>query len=160
MSCLTTSTFATIVTYQKFGCSSQNKLFSLFILNFLFYSPILLSKQYSHFCFCLNQAWCTSHVHLIQSTRNISFLKFAFMIYWAFLVAIYDQREGTHHDRLHKDHASWLIVFLELKYYTNIWYFQTYAKRDMVFTDKIGMYIEEIDTYNTENKLHIIKSST
>ena len=103
---------------------------------FYFYSAIVLSKQYSHFCFCLNQAWCTSHVHLIQSTRNISFLKFAFMIYWAFLVAIYDQREGTHHDRLHKYHASWLIVFLELKYYTNIWYFQTYAKKDMIFAAK------------------------
>ena len=32
----------------------------------------------------------------------------------------------------------------------------------MVFTAKIGIYknIEEIDSYNTENKLHIIKSPT
>ena len=30
----------------------------------------------------------------------------------------------------------------------------------MVFTAKIGMYIEEIDSHNTEDKLHIINSST
>ena len=96
--------------------------------------------------------------------QKYKLLEVCFYDLLSFLVAIYDQREGTHHDRLHKYHASWLIVFLELKYYTNIWYFQTYAKRDMVFTAKIGMYknlyIEEIDSYNTENKLHIIKSST
>ena len=91
----------------------KQNIFIFYPQFFIFIQPYYSPKQYLHFCFCLNQARCTSHVHLIQRTRNMSFLKFAFMIYCAFLVAIYDQRKGTHRDRLHKYHALWLLAISE-----------------------------------------------